>query len=430
MQNNKFIKSTLILIIGGFITKILGFIIRIIYTRMAGKEAISLYTLITPTYSLFIAIAASFLPIAISKLVSENKKNNQKLIFNSLVIIIILDVLLITLALLFSKIIAVNLLKEKRTLKLLYGIIITIPFISLSSIFKGYFLGKQKMHPNVISNIIEQIIRLTLIVLFVPKIVKRSVVDSVFYLITLSIITEMISCLVFITFLPRKTNINKNNLKISKSYIKDILRISIPLTSGRLIGNIGFFLEPILLTNILLSKGFSGSYILDNYGIYNAYTISLLAMPNFFIMAISSAILPEISKYYSQKKYKIVKKRFKQAIYLSLLLGIGFSTFILIFRNYLLLTIYKTTEGSNFIKILGPIFVLFYLEGPLTSTLQAIGLSNKTFKITTIGIIIKLLLMSILAFLKMGIYSLIVAEIINIFVVVLLSAIYVKKALF
>lgn len=64
---------------------------------------------------------------------------------------------------------------------------------------------------------------------------------------------------------------------------KEILSISIPTVSGRLVGNIGFFFEPILLTNILLFAGYSMDFILNEYGAYNAYTISLLAMPSFFI---------------------------------------------------------------------------------------------------------------------------------------------------
>ena len=430
MKNNKFIKSTLILILGGFITKVLGFLIRIIYTRIVGEEAISLYTIITPTYSLIITIAASFLPIAISKLVSENTKNNQKLLFNSFLLIMLIDIILISIIILFGKYIAYHLLKEKRTLYLIYAMAITIPFVSASSLFKGYFFGKQKMYPNVISNVIEQIIRVFLIIFVIPILAKRNIILSVAGLILFNIITEIISCLVFISFLPRKAKLKKDNLKLSFSYLKDILKISIPLTSSRLIGNIGFFFEPILLTNILLIKGFSNQYILSSYGIYNAYTISLLTIPNFFIMAISSAIIPEISRFYAKRNFKMIRKRFKEAIYMALFLGISFSLFILVFRSNLLQILYKTTKGNEYIKILGPIFVLFYLEGPLTSTLQAIGKSNETFKISTIGIIIKLSLMSLLAFLKLGIYSLIIAEIINIFIVVILSSLKVKKELF
>ena len=65
-----------------------------------------------------------------------------------------------------------------------------------------------------------------------------------------------------------------------------------------IIGNICYFLEPILLTNILLINGYSNDYILLQYGAYNAYSISLLAMPSFFIQDISSSLLPEISRFY------------------------------------------------------------------------------------------------------------------------------------
>ena len=430
MKHNKFISTTLVLVIGGFITKVLGFIIRIIYIRIAKEEAISLYSLITPTYSLIVSIAAGFLPISISKLISENKNNNQQIIFNSLVLILVLDIILISLTTLFAKTIAYDLLKEKRTLYLIYAIVITIPFVSISSIFKGYYFGKQKVHPNVISNIIEQIIRIMLIVMIIPNLVKINVVYGVMAFILINVITELVSCLVFIFFLPNKIKIKKDNLKINKNELKKITNISVPLISSRLIGNIGFFLEPIILTQILLRRGFSSSYIINSYGTYNAYTISLLTLPNFFIMAISSTIIPEISKYYSKGNIKMVQKRFKQAIFISFILGLSLSSFIFVFRNKLLWILYKTLKGSNYIKILGPAFVLFYIEGPLTATLQAINKVKDTMKITCIGIIIKLLFISVLAYFKLGIYALIIAEIINIFLVVTLSIKKVKKILF
>ena len=42
MNKNLFIKSTLILILSGFLTKILGFIIKVIYTRIIGEYGIYL----------------------------------------------------------------------------------------------------------------------------------------------------------------------------------------------------------------------------------------------------------------------------------------------------------------------------------------------------------------------------------------------------
>ena len=78
MAKNTFVKSTIVLIIGGAITKVLGMFIRIVLTRLIGTEGIGLYMLITPTFMLFIALAQLGFPIAISTLVASNKKMIKK----------------------------------------------------------------------------------------------------------------------------------------------------------------------------------------------------------------------------------------------------------------------------------------------------------------------------------------------------------------
>lgn len=430
MLKNKFIKSTFILIISGFITKILGFIIKIIYTRLVGTEGISLYTLIVPTYSLFITIITLSLPLAISKLVAEKKYSNQKIISNAIIIIILINLFMIGVVLLSSDYIANSLLKESRTKCLFIAMSLTFPFISISSILKGYFFGKQNMYPNAISNIIEQLIRIFLIILIIPLLIKKSSTFAVMGLILFSIITEFASILVFMFFLPKNIIVKKNNIKYDKIVCKNLLGISVPAVSSRFIGNIGFFFEPIILTNLLLKTGFSHEYILTEYGVYNAYSIALLTMPSFFIMAISSALVPEISRFWSLNNKEVVRRRFKQALLISFIIGIIFSTGILLFRNQLLNILYGTSKGSEYIKILAPVFVLFYLEGPLISTLQAINLAKKSFKVTLFGVVLKLSIISGLALFKFGIYSLIYAEIINIFFVVILNSMYIKKKLF
>ena len=77
MKKSKFIKSTFILLVGGFITKILGMLIKIVMTRLIGTEGIGLYMLIMPTFTLLIAVAQLGMPVAISKLVAEDKRNNK-----------------------------------------------------------------------------------------------------------------------------------------------------------------------------------------------------------------------------------------------------------------------------------------------------------------------------------------------------------------
>lgn len=430
MKNNKFLTATFILMIGGLITKILGFIIRIIYTRMVGNEAIALYSLVMPTYSLLLTIATLSLPIVISKLISEHKYKSLKILSSATIITLILNLVVIIIIYFTKDFIAITLLNDERCSILLMSMALTFPFVSISSILKGYFYGKQKMVPHTISNIIEQIVRLLLLYLIIPPLVTKGITASVVGLILLSIASELASILTFLFFLPKKFTITKKDFKPDLKTTKDILNISLPTVSSRLIGNIGFFFEPIILTNVLLLSGYSMNFILTEYGAYNAYSISLLAMPSFFIQAISSSLLPEISRFYYQKNILMVKRRFKQALILSLIVGLIFSGLIYISRDYLLETLYNTLNGSNYIRILAPFFVLFYLEGPLQSVLQAIGQAKTCMFITFVAIIAKLASMALLSLCHIGMYSLVIAEIIDIIIVVLMSYIAIKKSLY
>ena len=150
MKNN-FIKGTLILIIGGFITKILGMIIKIIMTRNIGEEGISLYMLTLPTYNLFITLVSSGMQISTTKLISENKIRKNKILSTSLIITITISFILSFILLISSKYIIILLHNEKLYYPIL-SISLSLPFIGISSIIKGYFLGINKMHVQVISN--------------------------------------------------------------------------------------------------------------------------------------------------------------------------------------------------------------------------------------------------------------------------------------
>ena len=142
-MKEKFIKSTIVLIIGGLLTKILGMIIRIITTRIIGLNGIGLYMMIMPTYGLFITIATLSLPIAISKLVSENTRNNKNIILGIIPIAMIINTLLVLILLLSSKFIASNLLQNDKLHTPILAMSITLPFITLSNIINSVGSGNS-----------------------------------------------------------------------------------------------------------------------------------------------------------------------------------------------------------------------------------------------------------------------------------------------
>ena len=114
MKKEKFLISTIILIIGGALTKILGMVIRIVMTRIVGTEGISLYMLIFPTFSLFMTLSQLGFPVAISKLIAEDNHNNKNVVFSVIPFSLIWNIILMILILIIAPTLAFELLKDPR----------------------------------------------------------------------------------------------------------------------------------------------------------------------------------------------------------------------------------------------------------------------------------------------------------------------------
>ena len=419
---NKFFKSTLILLIGGFITKIFSTLIKITISRLIGSEGLSMYMLVLPTLNLLISLSQFGLPIAISKLVSEETKNNKRLLFSTLPIIIITNLSLIIIVNILAKYISTTLLHNKDLYISIVATTCVIPFTTISNICRSYFFGKEKMLPHVISNITEDLTRFILTIIFVPKILKISLKYTVCFIILTNVISELASTLILIIFLPKNTNISKKDIVPNKTYIKETLRIGIPNTTGRLIGSIGYFLEPIILTYFLTNNGYSNTYISHEYAVIQGYVMPIILLPSFFTLAISQALLPIISREYAKRNMIIVKKRINQALLLTLTLGITINILIMTNSKFLLNIIYKTNEGINYLKILAPITILQYLQSPLSFSLEAIGKSKINLISSLISSFSRTISLIILSNLNLGIYSLIISISINIILTTLYLA--------
>lgn len=428
-MKSKFIKSTIILMIGGLITKLLGMVIKIVLTRSVTTEGIGLYMLVLPTFNLFINLCTFGLNPAITKLISERKRNSKKIILSIIPIILLYNIILIFILYLIAPILSKYLLQNNETYYPLVAIGLTLPFICISSIIKGYYFGKERMFPHTLSNIIEQLARLTLTYFYIPNLLDYGLNVAITGVVLINIISEFISIIILLLFLPKNELVSRDDFKLDKEIFKDILNISIPSTGSRLIGSLVYFFEPIILTFCLKYVGYSNNYITVEYGVINGYVYPLLLMPSFFTLAISNALLPIISNSYSNHRLNYASQKLKQAIFFSLLVGIPCTLLFMFIPDVPLKLVYNTRQGLNYIPIIAPFFLLYYIQAPLTSTMQAIGRAKEAMYGTLVGGLIKTILLVILSLLKIGLWSLIIASIANIFYITIQHYYYVKKYL-
>lgn len=407
MSKQTFLKGTMILIIAGLITRVLGFVNRIVVARMIGEEGVGLYMMAVPTLVLVITITQFGLPVAISKLVAEaeaegNQSKVKKILAVSLTITGTLSIIFTPTVVLLAPKLSTTLLTDSRTLYPLLAITPVIPIVAISSVLRGYFQGKQNMKPAAYSQVLEQMVRITLIAIFTKAFLPYGIEYAAAGALFSSVIGELISLLYLFAMFQFKKRVNIRKrffqaIKNGKDTFVQLMSIALPTTGSRLIGSIAWFFEPIVVAQSLAIAGISTSLATKQYGELTGYALPLLFLPSFITYSLSTSLVPAISEAIAQKKRKLAEYRLRQAFRLSLVTG-GLAVVLLyVFANPIMLFMYGSDHAAIFIKVMAPFFLFYYFQGPLQAALQALDLAKAAMMNSLLGAIVKTGLIFILA---------------------------------
>ncbi|KMK75720.1 stage V sporulation protein B [Alkalihalobacillus pseudalcaliphilus] len=400
MSKQTFLKGAFILIVASFITKILGFINRIVVARIMGAEGVGLYMMAIPTLLLVMTLTQLGLPVAISKLVAEAAAKNdgvrvKRVLVVSLSVTLTLTVVFTTLMIVFAPLVAAHLLTDERAFFPLIAITPIVPIVAVSAIIRGYFQGKQNMTPTAISQVIEQIVRITLVAVtttaFLPLGVEYAAAGAMISVVA----GEFISLIYMIWAFKQKKAFRLRQqfmtyAKGGKQTLSDLMRIAIPTTGSRLIGSIALFFEPIVVAQSLAIAGMATVMATKQYGELAGFAIPLLMLPTFITQSLSVSLVPAISEAAAHKHFKTIHYRLTQALRLALLSG-GISCVVLyIFAEQVVTLMYNAPNVAMYIKLLAPFSIFLYLQGPLQAVLQALDLAKAAMMNSLFGAIIKI----------------------------------------
>ena len=290
MRNRSFVRGAFILTIANIVDRGIGFVFRIILSNLLGSEGTGIYQISLPIYFVSITFITSGITAVISRFISEERaKGNKRNIFNimkvSFITVFIIGFLISAVLFFNAKYIAENILHEPRAYLaiLVYSPVLII--VSSSSIFKGFFQGFINMIPASISEIVEQIVRVSL-TLYLFSIYTGIKVE---YTVAIAIfgiaIGEVTSFLMYIFFYRSERRyidkeLNDNGGNLSWFYIgKSIISTSMPITFSKMIVNILDLFESLIIPQRLIVSGLTHKEAVSEYGKLSGMAYPLAYMP-------------------------------------------------------------------------------------------------------------------------------------------------------
>jgi stage V sporulation protein B len=369
-----------------------------------GSEGMGLYQLTFSVYVLATTFALSGTSTAVTRLVAEelalgSKKGVLKILRKAILVTLFIAVLSVIVLYFGAEFIAEKLLCDVRTLPALKILPLSLPFLAVTSCLRGYFIARRKAAPNAISQIFEQAVRIVIILLLLNHFKSDGLESSCYAIILGDAAAEILSCaILYILYL-----FDKNNLKTLKGrprppypILKQILHISLPITSGRYLNSLLRTAENILVPKNLAKFPHSNDNALSLFGAIKGMALPLLFFPSAILNAVSTLLIPEISEAIAQKNTLIIKNTYEKVFKLTVLVGLLFGSVFFVAGNEIGLVIYKDASVGFLLKALSPIVPLMYLDSISDGILKGLDQQVFTFRTAIADSVIRIILILLL----------------------------------
>lgn len=283
--------------------------------------------------------------------------------------------------LLSADFIAERLLNDPRAAAALKILPLALPFMGLSSCFRGYFIARRKITPNAATQLLEQAARIALTLLLVKKYAPRGIGACTTAVIFGDCAAEIISfSVLFLVCRKDISRLKAENSRPAGGILKRILHIALPITSGRYLNSLLRTAENILVPKNLAKYPFGGGSALSQFGMIKGMALPVLFFPSTLLNSVSTLLMPEISEAEARNRHGLVRTAAENIIKLTAVTAFIFAAIFFVGGEKIGLLIYKSREVGELLKYLSPIVPLMYLDSISDGILKGLDQQGFTFR--------------------------------------------------
>lgn len=442
MKKSTFIKGAFITTLGIVISKILGILYVIPFHAVIGDEGGALYGYAYTIYLLFMSLSSAGIPLAISKVVSEyqalgyySAKKRAFILGKKLAMV--MGMFSFILLMIFAPVLARWILGDltggntiqsvTSVIRVIATAVLVVPVLS---VYRGYFEGHRFMSPPSISQVIEQIVRIIIIVIgsfLVLDIFKLSLTTSVGVALFGATVGALVSY--FYLSVKLKKNSKKFNEKIrsvnepiisNKTIFRKIIIYSVPFIMIDIFKAMYNYVDMVTVVKSLVKVA--------KFSVMDAEVVMSMLSTwgskfNMIILSVSTGVvvslIPNLTQSFVKNDKKDMNKKINQTLSILFFLMIPMTLGISFLAEPIWMVFYGNSKyGPNILSYYIFAGLCIGLFTAIVSVVQVLKDYKSVFISLISGIIVKVLLNSSLinAFYKLGLpayYGVITATIIG-----------------
>lgn len=414
LKKTSFLEGAFIATLCIIISKVLGVIYVIPFYKIIGEQGGTLYGYAYNIYNIFLTISSAGIPLAISKLTSEyNTLNMQdkktRMYHISTKIIMTFSILSFLICFIFAPQLSHLIIGELEggntindvtfVIRLISFALLVIPFLSIE---RGYLQGHRYIKEPSLSQVIEQIVRIA-VILIGSYICTYTLKLPTRFAVGISVFAACIGGISTYIYLNNIVKRNKNQIGLNikpkttkeedKEIVKKIIFYSIPFIIINLANTLYTSTDMILVIRTLPKLGFSA---VDTEFISSVFTTWGVKF-NTIITSISTglivSLIPNMVKDYTENNMTAVNNNFNKCLKIILLIIAPLAIFLSGMSNSVWNIFYgSSTYGPMIIKysIIVTIFDCLYMVN--NSLLQSLNKPKIIYSSVILGLLTNLIL--------------------------------------
>jgi len=452
MKKSSFLEGAFIATIAIFFTKFLGIIYVIPFYNIVGNQGGALYGYAYNIYNLFLIISSAGIPLAISKLTSEyntlKKYKEKKYMFKEAKkVVFTFSIISFLICFIFAPLIANIIIGDVTggntieditfVIRCVSFAILVVPILSIS---KGYLQGHGFIRPASFSQVLEQIIRILVIIFgsyFAINVLNLSLRTG----IGVAVFGAAAGAIIAYIYLINKLKIIKSNeddneelkKEDKKLIFKKLIFYSIPFIIISIANSLYNSTDMILLIRTLNHLGYNAIDIETISSVFTTWGHKLNTIVTSIATGVAVSLIPSISENRAQNNYNEINNKFNKLLQIFFYIALPLAIFMSLFAREIWTIFYGTSYyGPKIFKLLIITAAIDALYIMICNGLQGLNKSKLIYTAVISGLLINLFLdiPLMVLFHKIGIdayYGAIIATIIGYTISLIIPLTFLKK---
>lgn len=355
---NKFVSGTLILTLSGFVVKAIGSINWIILSRILGGEGIGIYQMAFPIYLLALDVSSAGLPIAISIITAEKVAKQDYLgaqrIFRVSLSMLCTTALFLSILMFFGAefLIDEQIIRESRAYYSLIALAPAIFFTTVIAGYRGYLQGWQQMTPTALSQIVEQLVRVVVMLGFAALLLPYGLDYAAGGASLGAGAGGLAAWLVLIYYYYKlKRSLPSDGPVYPKEDIRHILKrlvvLAVPISLSSIMLPVVSNLDLLIVPRRLEVAGYATAQATELFGYLTGMSVPLINLATILTAAMAMSLVPAISHSFTLKNFDEIYERTASAMRISFLVTIPFSVMLYVMAEPVVTFIYNAPAATD-----------------------------------------------------------------------------------